>query len=146
MALGPSFAFQPPLAALNDLLNGGGIALIQSDTLRRAIAGYEQMLALDVEVQELLVDLWLNHMAPYRYEHGVMPPEVVEQRVEQAIQPGTEFPFVARRFDAEETAFVGSRVYSNLLGARVLRVDNVRSAHRAVIASIDALLELLSRE
>ena len=145
MALGPSYAFQPPLAALNDLLEGGGIALIRSDTLRRAIARYEQMLALDAEGQELLVDLWLNHMAPYRYEHGVMLQEGVEQIVEQAM-PGTEFQFIAQRFDAEETAFVASRVYSNLLVARVFRVADVRTAHRAVMGSIDELLELLSRD
>jgi len=147
--LGPSFAFQPPRAALNDLLNGGGIVLIQSDTLRRAIAAYEQILALDADDQELLVDLWLNHMAPYRYEHGVMPdPELAPQRegVAEAINDITDLLVEARRFDADEAAFVGSRAYSNLLWARVFRVGDVRSRHLAVIGRIDALLVLLSRD
>lgn len=119
------------------------MTLIRSDTLRRAIANYEQMLARDVESQKQLEDLWLNRIAPYRYEHGVMTQPQVPGIMRDAMGPDADIRFEGLEFDADDIAYVGNRLYANLLVARLLRDELVKETHASVIESIDALLTWL---
>ena len=143
----PTRAFHPPRAALDDLLAGSGIALVRSDTLRRQIAEYDQSLALDDEAQRLMIDLWVNHLAPYRYEHDDMGGgSRVFEALEETFESEADTLNTLPSFGLDEPAYVGNRVYRNLLSARILRISDVREQHFAVIRGIDRLQELLARE
>jgi hypothetical protein len=137
---GPLTIYVPPRAALNDLTNSGGIALVQSDTLRRALAAYEQLLAQDLSQQETMAEIWLDYLAPYRYEHTMMNFRSVSDTVALAADQMTP---VTLLLDADRTSYVRNAVYSNLLVARLLRVRDARGSLAAVRNQVDRILELL---
>jgi hypothetical protein len=130
-AVGPEDKFFPPRAALNDILNNGGITIIESQEIRQAISNYEQILALDLSTQNLLEDLWLTQITPYRYKFGRLGVnfEELEIRVESN--------------DAVPEAYVDNLEYRNIIVARILRTENIRIVQTEVIGAIDVLLNLL---
>ncbi len=135
----PPSLYYPPRAALDDLTSSGGIVLVQSNPLRRAIASYERSLALDRQIQDLLLDLWLVHLAPYLYEHSTLSvsTEVVEG-IDSALA-------LTRPALIDRNAYLGSRTYQNLVSARVLRIRDVRVAHQGTLEALDLVMELLER-
>ena len=135
--MAPPTIYHAPRAALDDLTSSGGIALLQSDLLRRGIAGYRQSLAENLRVQELLLDIWLVHLAPYLYEHSTL-----ELLPEQSSAMGTaDPPPVPIRVDRE--AYLGNRTYQNLVAARAFRIRDVRRSHELVLDRVTHLLSLL---
>lgn len=134
----PYFDFAPQRAALDDLIGSGGLQLIRSESLRRALAEYEQALVLDRSTQNELITLFRTQMSPYLIAHANWPATTrLNPRVDPDIKPGNvDFPFVA---DVE--AFYGNRTYANLLMIRMLTEMRVRRRQQEVIRSIDALLE-----
>lgn len=135
----PPSLYYPPRAALDDLTSSGGIVLVQSNPLRRAIASYERSLALDRQIQDILLDLWLVHLAPYMYEHSTLSvsTEVVEG-IDSALA-------LTRPALIDRNAYLGSRTYQNLVSARVLRIRDVRVAHQGTLEALDLVMELLER-
>jgi hypothetical protein len=125
---------------LHRLLSSGGIALVQSDTLRRALAAYEQLLARDLSQQETMTEIWLDYLAPYRYDHSVMNFRSVADSVRLAADQLTP---VTLFLDVDRASYVGNAVYSNLLVARLLRVRDARGSLAAVRNQVDRVLELL---
>lgn len=123
-----------------DLIGSGGLQLIRSDSLRRALADYEQSLALDRSTQNELITFWRTQMSPYLIAHANWPITTrVNPRVDLDIKPGrVDFPFLA---DVE--AFYGNRTYANLLMIRMLTEGRVRRRQQEIIQNIDALLRLL---
>jgi hypothetical protein len=130
----PDRNYSPPRAALDDISNSGNIGLIQSDSVRLAISNYNQQLSLDAGNQQLLIDLWLNQIAPYLYEFGNTP--LLGYR---DLQQALAIPPVPE-------AFVDNRKYRNLLKARVMRLDDVDTSHERVVLSITQLMELISTQ
>jgi hypothetical protein len=137
---GPLTVYTPPRAALNDLTNSGGIGLVQSATLRRALATYEQLLAQDLSEQEAMVQIWLDYLAPYRVEHATMNIRSVADSLNLAVDPMTSRLFLD---DVDRASYVRNPAYSNLLVARLLRVRNARGSLAAVLNQIDRILGLL---
>jgi hypothetical protein len=135
LQLGPQSVQTPPRAALDDLTSSGGIALVDNSSVRRAVASYQSALNNDAAAQELMVDLWLNHFAPYRSAHAT---------IDYSSVPG--FPAVQRESGVDRDAYVRNRTYGNLVMARMLRVMGVRASHAAAIEELDRLLELLELE
>ena len=131
MALGPVAVQVPPRAALDDLISSGGIGRIRSERLRLAVAAYVQALEADVRAQDAAVDLWLTHVAPYRYLHSTLAIGV----------PLAPRPDVSISVDRD--AYVGSRHYTNLLSARILRTVDVRNTHQAARGEVENLLQIL---
>lgn len=134
--MAPPTIYHAPRAALDDLTSSGGIALLQSDLLRRGIAGYRQALAENLSVQELLLDVWLVHLAPYLYEHSTL--ELLPQESSLSTSTG---PVVPIRVDRE--AYLGNRTYQNLVAARAFRIRDVRRSHELVLDRVAHLLSLL---
>lgn len=139
---GPLTLYIPPRAALNDLTNSGGIALVQSDTLRRALAAYDQLLAQDRSQQETMVEIWLDYLAPYRYEHAVMNFRSVADSIRLSADQLTP---VTLFLDVDPSAYLRNRVYRNLLVARLLRVRDARGSLAEVRKQVDGILALLNR-
>ena len=131
VALGPMAVRVPPRAALDDLLSSGGIRRVRSAELRRAVAGYVQALEADVRVQGTAAELWLGHLTPYRYAHSTLVPGL-------SAQTRPDIPI-----SVDRDAYVGSRTYTNLLGARILRARDVRSSHRAVLVKLEEVVGVL---
>ena len=130
----PPNIYYPPRAALDDLTSSGGIVLVQSNPLRRAIASYQQTLARDLQTQELLLDIWLDHLAPYLYQHSTLTvsPELLD---------GEDPP--DRPLSVDRNEYLGSRTYQNLVAAKVLRVRNVSATHRETLQALARIMELL---
>lgn len=127
----PIRVFIPPRAALDDVLRSGGLTLIRSDSLRRALASYEQTLAWDLREQEKLADIFLTHLAPYRYQYGTLQATADSFRVGDL---GLEI---------NRTAFARNRTYLNLMLARMIRIRDVTTAHDSLVAHIDRILPML---
>jgi hypothetical protein len=119
--VGPWVLFTPPRTALDDVIRSGGLVLIRSDSVRRALAGYEQAITRDLSEQERLIEIWTVHLAPYRYRYGSMHPD----------------------YKIDRDAFVRNRYYANLVMARATRMRAVLSAHDTVNANIGRLRSLL---
>jgi hypothetical protein len=135
--IAPFYDFAPRRAALDDLIGSGGLQLIRSDALRRALAGYE-----DRSTQDDAIAFWRTQMSPYLIAHANWPrTTLLNERVSPDLKPrDANFPFVA---DVE--AFYGNRTYANLLMSRILTEGRVRQRQEGVLRSIDALLMQLSR-
>lgn len=139
--IAPYFDYAPQRAALDDLVGSGGLQLIGSDSLRRALAAYEQALVLDRSMQDDLMTVWRMQISPYLTLHANWP---VTTRINPRVAPDAkprdmDYPFVA---DLE--AFYGNRTYANLLMVRMLTEQRVRRRQQEVILRIDALLSLLN--
>ena len=130
LEVGPFYVHSPPRAALDDLINSGGIALVESASLRRAIASYEQALASDREVQELMMEIWLTHLAPYRYAHSTLGLYRLNTQL-------------GLRVDVDRDTYVRNRTYTNLLMAAWLRVNDVSDSNRSTIEALDHVQILL---
>jgi hypothetical protein len=131
LQLAPVSVQTPPRAALDDLISSGGIGLVQSDVLRRAVASYVQALESDARTQDATVDHWLTHLTPYRYLHSTV-------NIEVPLAPSANLPVTVDR-----DAYVRDRYYANLLSARVLRTADVRTSHQSALEEVDRLLGLL---
>jgi len=126
--VGPWVLFTPPRTALDDLIHSGGLVLIRSDSVRRALAGYEQAITRDMSEQERLVEIWTVHLAPYRYRYGTL----------QSMDVAPE-----SRYGIDREAFVRNRYYANLVMARTTRMRSVSASHDTVISHINRLRSLL---
>ena len=135
LELGPLSIRSPPRAALDDLISSGGTALVRNAAVRRAIASYERSLSSDERTQESMVELWLTHLAPYRYDHATINYDDI---------PGVPVRDVSAEVD--RTAYIGNRTYANLLMARILRVVDVQESHRESLEELDRVLALLDQE
>ena len=133
----PPPTYYPPRAALDDLTGSGGIALVQSDSVRRAIAAYERTLSHDLQKQELLLELWRVELAPYLYRHSTVAPSdgVLVGAGDLAPRPSS----------VDRSAYLGNRTYLNLVSAQSLRIRDVGNTHDQAIGAIDHVLELLAR-
>ena len=137
----PYIEFAPRRSAFDDLISSGGVQLIQSDALRRALAAYEQAMALNRTVQSEAVAAWHTQMRPYLIEHASMPGYAVHMRqIPEDIRPA-ELPF---RSDLD--AFYGNRRYANLLMTQIFVEWRVRRRDHELLRRLDAVLELLDTD
>ncbi len=133
----PPPMYYPPRAALDDLTGSGGIALVQSDSVRRAIAAYGRTLSHDLQRQELLLELWRVELAPYLYNHSTVAPG------DGVLVGADDLP--PRPSSVDRSAYLGNRTYLNLVSAQSLRIRDVGNTHDRAIDAIDRVLELLGR-
>ncbi len=131
LSVGPIDKYFPPKAALNDILNNGGITFIESQEIRQAISNYQQGLALDSSTQDMLEDIWLTQLTPYRYKFGTLGLNLEELGIQ------------VTRSDASLRAHLNNTEYRNIITAHIRRTENVRIIHTEVIQVIDSLLGLL---
>jgi len=126
-SIAPPAPLLPRRAALDDLLESGGLSLLRSALTRRLLARYEQALSQDAASQQRMEDLWVEQRAPYRYEH-------------------TRMSMDSRGFlqlEVDRDAYLNNRTYGNLLTAHRLRISDVRRTHDVVLAVIGDLTESL---
>ena len=131
--------YSVPRAVLNSMLNGGQISLLDSDRLKIAIADYEQGISRFDETKDRVNDLWLNFLAPYRYQYGSMPTEY----------GGIGAANITARNVADDIvleAFAGNSYYKNLLRARGIRDRDLWLSAEALLGKIDVMLELIAGE
>jgi hypothetical protein len=134
----PYTEFAPRRAAFNDLISSGGIQLIQSDTLRRALAAYEQAMALNRTVQDEAIAAWETQMRPYLVEHASMPGFAIHMtRLPEDIRPAE------LSFRSDLDAFYGNRRYANLLMTQIFVEWRVRRRDQELLRQLDAVLDLL---
>src|SRR5262245_9529101 len=109
--VGPYYAFVPARAAFDDLIASGGLQLIRSDTLRRAIAAYGQALTRDAVLQEGALNSWRNGLAPYYGAHANLRGMLPGGSTEGVSMPELPYPM-------ERLAFLGNRTFANMLIGR----------------------------
>ena len=119
--------------ALDDLLTSGGIELVRSDELRRAILSYAQLIEQEMVRQEAALRFWEDHMAPYYYEHASFFDFMTWLDV-----PGES---IAGALNVD--AFRRSHKYSNLLIERRVRDLSLLQTRDALAEQIDVVLEML---
>ena len=137
----PYREFAPRRAAFDDLTSSGGVQLIQSDTLRRALAAYEQAMALNRTVQSEAVTAWHTQMRAYLIEHASMPGYALHMTEIPEYMKPAELPF---RSDLD--AFYGNRRYANLLMTQIFVEWRVRRRDQELLQRLDAVLKLLDTD
>jgi hypothetical protein len=137
--LGPYWDFVPRRAALDDLLSSGGLQLIRSDSLRRALAAYEQALSLDRAAQEGANAFWRTQQSPHDVTHGSLHSMLPYL----GYDAGGLAMFGELPFDPDPDAYYGNRTYANVLISRFYLEGRVDDAHQRVLVSLVALLEFL---
>jgi hypothetical protein len=119
--------------ALEDLLTSGGIELVRSAELRRAVLFYAQLLEQEMVRQEAALRFWEDHMAPYYYEHASFFDFMTWLEV-----PGEAIPGAL-----DVDAFHGSHRYSNLIIERRVRDTSLLQTREALAEQIDVVLGML---
>lgn len=131
----------PQRAALDDLINSGGMRFIQSDILRREIAGYEQIFQYDIEKQQTAVDRWSNSLMAFGMDHmnlsRIIPSEGIDgiNEEEKITVPQIDY--------ATDFSAFGRKEYINRLIQRILLVNRLRQSHQSVIRHIHKLISLI---
>ncbi len=136
--LGPLVDFAPRRAAFDDLINSGGLQLIESDSLRRALAAYERAWAEDLGAQEEFDEFWRIENSPFNNAHANLGAIAPEGRVADDISVAD------LRFEMDRDAFLG-RTYANLLMHRLFLSERIRQRHHVVLDRIDSILELIAQ-
>ena len=130
--LGPVSVTVPRRAALDDLLNSGGLQLIRSDTLRRSLAAYDEALSRYSAVQQALLDLWTSQLSPYDVAHANLTIMTGDTSVSQRL--------ARTRFQPDLNAFYDNRTYANLLFSRRTHEGRVYATTKLLLETIDAIL------
>jgi len=132
LGLGPFRVSAFQRAALDDILNSGGLVVLRSDEIRRGILTYSRFLDQEALSQQFASDFWENHMSPYYFEHGGLSEFFA-----------SDLPDLDERADLR--AFVGSRRYSNLILERQVRDGVVRRGLVALVEHMETLHHLLEQ-
>ena len=119
--------------ALDDLLASGGLELIRSEKIRRAILVYSRVLEQEGSRQEAALDFWERQMSPYYYEHASFYDFLAWE--ELGGRPLAD--------NVDIGAFSGARAYSNLLIERRVRDRSLLRAREALAEQIDSVMILL---
>lgn len=137
----PSTVRDPQRAALDDLLSSGAFQLIRSDSIRRAIARYEQRLRHDLDSQRRANDFWEQDLRPHQDEHGslvdMLPAGQDHLAGVEVAPPG---------FEIDVGRFFGNREFANLLAQRAIRFNVIDTSHGRVLETISELRGLIGRE
>ena len=134
--LGPFDEFVPPLAAYEDAVAGGGLSLIRSAEIRRALSRYGTAVRRDQEEQDRVRDYFAENISP-------LWAQFLNTRNQLATggRLPEGYPTVSVRSRYEEL-FRDQR-FSNQIAARSIQTMRVRSRHEAVLEEIARLLDLL---
>ncbi|MCW9707823.1 hypothetical protein [Fodinibius salsisoli] len=123
----------PIQAALDDLINSGGMQYIRSDILRRQIATYKQNFEFDFEKQRSALKLWNSTLSVFNLNNMNISQVVPAD----AIESSSEIPKFA--FNSSFSAS-DRRTYINRLVQRILLIDSLQESHRKVLQNIRPLL------
>jgi hypothetical protein len=134
--LGPLVNFTPRRAALDDLISSGGMQLIRSDTLRRALAAWERALAEDYLAQEEVREFWRLELSPFHNEHGNLRGMISEGRI------GADILLPEFGFKPERNAYL-SQQHANLMVHRLLLTQRVRVRHDEVLSTLQRIVALI---
>lgn len=134
--LGPFVNFTPRRAALDDLISSGGMQLIRSDTLRRALAAYERALAEDYLAQEEVREFWRLELSPFHNEHGNLRGMISGGRI------GADILLPEFGFKPERNAYLSQR-HANLMMHRLLLTQRVRVQHEEVLSTVEKIVALI---
>ena len=138
--LGPFAAYQPPQAALDDLVNSGTMAQIEDDDVRRAVAAYIRALERDLAEQTRLKDNWFNEMQPFWLEYVNLRGLIEASEPD----PGSGFGLILERVPSHSPEsrygelFAQPR-FENLLVNRSIYHSRIQSTHLDVVRAIDQL-------
>lgn len=130
--LGPPALLEFQRGALDDILSGGGLPLVTSDSIRTGVLTYARLLADEASTQQAAGRFWSDQIGPYLLEHG---------SILTFMSMGEELALDA--LPPEVGAFVRSRHFSNLLAERryfELRLLLRRDRLKAQMDRLSALL------
>ena len=139
--LSQQIEFNPPTAALDDMIASGGIHLIRSAELRQALAAYQPQLA---QLRYADAQAWAT------WEQRIQP--VLEGRVPRVdrIRRGTFAtfetpPFGPSKHRTDWAALLGNRVFEDVLAERWLRLGVGQLRRDAVEQLIDDTTRLIQQ-
>lgn len=130
----------PSRAALDDIINSGGLQYITSDILRRGIANYEQQFKHNVEMQRSAARLWDGTLSVFTLDNMnlsqmVPPPEpggmargMEGDRSLPQLQFSNEFSRASRK------------AFANRLVQRIMLINRLQDTHRKLIRDIRTLM------
>lgn len=128
--------FRPATSALDNLVGGGGLGLIESAELQLAISRYAQKLSDHNVLQAELAELFFQHLIPFISDS--LPLLQVD-----FVGGGLQEPLPESQFAIDLTALKESMQFENLVVRRIsAEVDAVKFARRLIDAA-DALIGLL---
>lgn len=127
--LGPPYFESLSVAAYQDIINSGGIELINDNALRRGILRYGVYLEEYRSRVENSLESWNTVLSPYFIEHG----NLAEMKIN-----GMSFNFPKEVFYNERNAFIRNRDYTNILRTRIIM-------QRGIVNYIDQELEYIQR-
>lgn len=135
----------PTRAALDDIINSGGMQYIRSDILRRQIATYKQSFEYDFEQQRATADLWNKTLSVFNLNNinisQLVPPATGGYGLEKKRSLDVPQMRFASTFSAQDR-----REYANRLTQRVLLISRLRKTHNTVLKNIRVLLFQLARQ
>lgn len=134
--LGPFTDFIPSRVALDDATGPGGISLIRSPELRRALAGYKTVIERGQEEQARVREAFHAEVAPLWTQYL----NLRDQLAAGGMLP-TAYPEVSRAPDY--AGLFRDRRFANQIAERTILVNRVRGLHRSAVERIDELILLL---
>lgn len=133
----------PSRAALDDILQSGGLQYITSDILRRAIANYEQQLDYDVQMQRSAAALWDGQLSVFNLNQinlsQLMQPDTSGTGPDGRLSrgPAPEVPALAY---ATRLSPESRQLFANRLVQRIILVNRIRQRHRSLVGEIRMLM------
>lgn len=136
--LSQQLEFDPPRAVLDDLISSGESHLIQSDSLRLALALFDALLEQLRHADEQAWTTWEQRIQPFL--EGRVP------RVDR-LRRGTfgtlgELPFGPSPHPTDWTAVFGQRDFESMLAERWMRLSIAETRFDAVMRVTDAIVRL----
>lgn len=128
----------PTRAALDDLVNSGGMQYIRSDILRRQIATYKQSFEFDFDKQQMTAELWSKTLSVFNL-NNINLSQLVPARPEKSLDSRRSVQVPRMNFPSNFSA-LDRKKYANRLTQRILLINRLRQTHDDVLNNIRILL------
>jgi hypothetical protein len=129
------------MAAFDDLRESGGMASVQPEELRRALADYGRSVSYLAEIEERVVRAWEEELRPYLVSNTD-----AYVQLQASGRPGLDLPLRDAVFESGLSSLLEDRTFQNLLLVRLARTGIAQDLSITVQQSLDELARLLEFE
>jgi hypothetical protein len=129
---GPPRLVEYQRGAIDDLLAGGGLPILEDERVRQEVLTYARLLADEADAQQSMHRFWSDQVGPYYFEYGSL---LDFMPIGDSLNLNAHPPVIE--------AFVRSRKFSNLMAERrqfEVRLLTRRTRLEAQVDSLGALI------
>lgn len=133
--LGPPYYQSLSVSAYQDIINSGGIELIEDNSLRRELIKYGVHLEAYHSRVENSYNSWNEILSPYFLAHADLSKMNLQ---------GMTFNFPENVFYNDKDAFVRNRVFTNILRSRIIQQYNVVGWSSFIIKDMESFNQIIN--